>query len=265
MKDKIESSLDLIRTVSESYTRPAVACSFGKDSMVLLHLVRSAGHRWPVIFFREPFMPEKFQFANRVILEWGLTVHDYPPRFRTVISGEAGVDIANHYPFGSSEVVMPTRLYEPDNFSGKWLCGRDEVLGLPTGDFRLPWDCILVGHKNTDQDERYGKVPLHLDYRQKMGSPTMAFAIRNWTDSDIWEYTVENNLPIHHTRYEQKDGVWGEREDRQENPEWFPACTRCIDRTAGEYVFCPKLGAVINNVGPEIPQPTMPTYYGEKT
>lgn len=230
----------------------------------MLHLVRAAGYDWPVVFYREPFFPKKYDFANRVISEWGLTVYDYHPRFRTVFSRNGNVEIIGHYPFGKSEIMVPTGLYEPDNFSEKFLCAKDDVLSRAVGEFNVPWSAFVVGHKDCDKDPLQGDLKLHLDQKQTPGCPTMVFPIRNWTDEDVWNYSENYGVPIHTDRYEKVDGKWREKNDRSLNPDWFPSCARCIDCEAGEYVFCPKVNGVINNVGKQVPTPAFPAYYGVK-
>lgn len=263
MEKLIENSISKIHGVAKNFSRPAVLCSFGKDSMVLLHLVRAAGYDWPVVFYREPYFPKKYDFANRVISEWGLTVYDYPARFRTVMAKNGSIEVMGHYPFGKSEIMLPTGLHEPEDFNGKYLCAKDDILSRPVGDFQVPWSVVLIGHKDCDSNPLQGNMKLRLDLKQTPGCPTAAYPIRGWTDEDIWAYSESRGVPIHTDRYEKVDGKWGEKADRSLNPDWFPSCARCIDKTAGEYVFCPKVKGVINNVGHLVPEPIMPTYYGD--
>lgn len=262
MQAKIEYSLEAIHTVARNFRHPAVLCSFGKDSMAMLNLVREAGYNWPVVFYREPFMAQKYDFAHQISKDWGLEVYDYPARFRSVLARNGGVEVIGHYPFGKSEIMLPTGLYEPADFHGEWLCAKDDMLARSTGDFRVPWDCMVVGHKDSDTDPLQGSLTLKLDFKQTPGCPMLAFVIRNWTDEDVWAYTKARNVPIHRARYNEADG-WKEHADRTANPDWFPACARCINKQEGEYVYCPKIGGVINNIGASLPEPALPTYYGQ--
>jgi hypothetical protein len=263
MEKLIAASIEKIHGIAKNFVRPAVLCSFGKDSMVLLHLVRKAGYDWPVVFYREPHFPAKYDFANSVISKWNLSVYDYPARFRTVLSKNGGLEVVAHYPFGKSEILVPVGVYEPENFDGKYLCSKDDILSRATGEFNVPWSAFVVGHKDSDTDPIQGSLKLHLDQKQTPGCPTMTFPIRGWTDKDIWQYSEEHGVPIHLDRYEKVDGEWSEKKDRSLNPDWFPACSRCIDKTAGEYVYCPKAKGVINNIGFQVPAPALPTYYGQ--
>jgi hypothetical protein len=54
------------------YKNPAIMCSFGKDSMVMLHLMRKFNLPLPIVFYRDPWFPKKYDFADRMIAEWGL-------------------------------------------------------------------------------------------------------------------------------------------------------------------------------------------------
>lgn len=263
MKEKITIAIAKIQNAATHFVKPATLCSFGKDSMVLLHLVRSAGFDWPVVFYREPHFPSKYAFANKVIEDWDLTVYDYPARTRSVLSKNGHVEVMGHYPFGSGEILLPTGLYEPSNFNERYLCAKDDVLARATGDFRVPWSAVMVGHKDCDHDPLQGSLTLKLDQKQTLGCPTMVFPIRDWTDENIWKYSEENNVPIHLDRYEKVDGKWREKENRTKNPDWFPSCSRCIDKSKGDYVFCPKSGGVINNISAAVPEPILPTYYGK--
>ena len=64
---KIEHSTNLIREAIAGAQRPAAMLSFGKDSMVLAHLIRGESKPFPmdVIYLREPWMQHKNTFANR--------------------------------------------------------------------------------------------------------------------------------------------------------------------------------------------------------
>ena len=52
---KVLRSKDIIASVVGNFKRPVVACSFGKDSMVLVHLCNLYG--WPVLFVYTPWKP----------------------------------------------------------------------------------------------------------------------------------------------------------------------------------------------------------------
>ena len=63
--EKIESSKRIIAEAIEKYPNTAVACSFGKDSMVVLALAREVKPDIPVFAVMTPMKPpETFEFKN---------------------------------------------------------------------------------------------------------------------------------------------------------------------------------------------------------
>lgn len=235
------------------YKRPVVMASFGKDSMVLLALIRGMGLKFDVLFHREPFYPVKYQFANGVIEEWGLSVYDYPPVATALIGRNGLMEVMNYYDFGTATSALPTGIIDPDyeNDEETFLCGRDDLLKKPLGRFNYPWDAVFLGHKSSDVDPLRGPMPLALDVKQTPNCPDALFPLREWTDEDVWAYTEAEHLPVHTSRYE-RNGQWKEKADKTFNPDYFPACMRCIDKTQTAFVLCPKTGLVINNVADKV-------------
>jgi 3'-phosphoadenosine 5'-phosphosulfate sulfotransferase (PAPS reductase)/FAD synthetase len=81
----------------------------------------------------------------------------------------------------------------------------------------------------------------------------LVFPIRLFTDEDVWRYTEENHLPIHHGRYENVGGTWRERDDKTDNPDYVCACTACMVQGGAAEVPCPKLnGQLVSNVSDQL-------------
>jgi len=59
--EKVEEAKSLIEEMFLKYPKIAVACSFGKDSMVVLHLALQVNSQFPVFSVMTPF---KFIFSN---------------------------------------------------------------------------------------------------------------------------------------------------------------------------------------------------------
>lgn len=251
LADKIEAAKVLIGQVMQEAGRPAIMSSFGKDSMVLLHLVRSLGHKLPVIFHKEPFMPKKYRFARKVINLWDLTVYDFPPNATAVQEHEGEYEIVNYYPGGQRPVVLPTGICAPAKGETP-LCGLHDIYLKPIGTFGYPWDFVFVGHKSSDHDPIYGAVPLAADVARNLGSASAAFPVRHFTDEDVWAYHKQFDLPMHVERYEQTKDGWRERADKTQNPDYFPACVACM-RQDGGAVPCHRLGgALTSNVAAQL-------------
>lgn len=267
MEQLIKAAYRAIDRVLAVYHRPALMCSFGKDSMVLLHLLRARGIHLPVIFHRDPWWPRKYAFADRIIRDWDLEVHDWAPAKMTLWEGKAIMAFTSHYQIGPAGALLqlPKNILPPEP-GRKFLCGLRDVLQRPTGSFNYPWDCVLIGHKSSDEDQIAGRIPLNCDIKQNAGhAPDAAFPLRAWTDADIWKYSAANTVPQQEDRYDPVTGA--ERPDKGPNSDYAHVCIACCNRRAPAVaVHCPKLNCQVSYVGDAVPydKPDF-KYYGEES
>src|SRR4051812_43117041 len=101
LRDKLPKTVEMIQRVVKEYKNPALLCSFGKDSMVLLAIMRGIKMDLPNIFFREPYFPKKYQFANEIIRKWDLTCFDYQPSTYSMANENGKCEVIRHYQIGS--------------------------------------------------------------------------------------------------------------------------------------------------------------------
>lgn len=252
LDQKVEEAISLI---SDNIVNPVVMSSFGKDSMVMLDLIRKAGFKFPILFFREPFHPKKYEFSNKVILDNNYVVYDYPPIDNAISKNGNTIEIINLYQLHDNPlrvIYVPTGISTPKDFE-EYLCGLRDIYEKPKCSYNFPWNTIFIGHKSTDKDPVLGGIiELNTDmYFDKSCDKTIVFPLRFFTDEDIWNYTIRENLPINYKRY-NKDNNWKEFEDITYNPDYFYACTRCIDNTNEDRVFCPRLNKIIPNISDSI-------------
>lgn len=253
LPEKTDHALRVIDIALGAFKNPVVMCSFGKDSMVLLSLVRQVRPSLPVIFHREAMQPHKYAFANRVISEWALKVYDYPPCRTEIQEGGGELEIVNHYQIGHQTCALPTGIRDPGDSVPFSCCALDEIYGKPFGNFSYPWDLVFHGHKSSDVDPVLGKVPLASDFARNTESASACFPLRDFTDADVWDYTEKNYVPIHHERYEKVNGAWRERDDKTHNPDYISACTACMWSSGPKAVPCPKLnGLLVSNVSAQL-------------
>lgn len=247
-----EKAITFIKSTLAGFKNPAIMCSFGKDSLVVTHLTLRACGNLPVIFHREPFYSKKYRYANEVIEAWNLTVYDYPPHKSAIQQKGNEVEILGYYDIGGDKYCcLPTGICAPTGDEVP-LCALQDVYLKPKGRFAYPWDCVVVGHKSCDVDPFHGAVPLSADIGLNVGTSTPIFPIRDWSHQDVWDYIEGHNLPIHHDRYEkQLDGSWCEKQDKQFNPDYFPACTACMVRDGGT-VLCKRFGRSVSNISKQL-------------
>jgi hypothetical protein len=263
LEAKIERAKEFIGGLQKQYNNPIAMASFGKDSMVLLHLLKTLGLKLPVLFHKEPFEPKKYEFANRVIAKEGYVVYDYPPSFTQMAKTGSNVEIISRYQVGNSFIWLGTGIKKPEE--GKpFLCGYEDVYKKPTGDFEFPWDLCYVGHKSVDKDPIRGNIPLLVDIKKNEGSPDYAFPLRDFTDADIWEYTETFGVDWNEKRYDKMNG-YKEFKDITFNNDYYHCCVNCLDRDGPAAVWCPKLNCTIANIGGQVnyaPE-DKPEYLGE--
>ena len=163
LPDKIEHSKNLIKEAIEKYPRIAVAVSWGKDSMVLLHLVRQIKPDIPVFTVVTPFKPkETLEFKDRIIKEWNLNIREYRSR----------------------EKPIP----------GLWQTDPDECCRIfkvePTREAVKDLDAWLTGLRKTEGRTRQ-------DYKEVevRGNLVKINPILEWTELDIWKYSALYNVP----------------------------------------------------------------------
>ncbi len=236
-----EKTLKFIEKFLAIKENPICLCSFGKDSLVMLHLILRI-KKIPVIYWREPFYQKKFTHPERIMKEWDLEVYDYPPTQIEYFQINDYFDIFNFYwvnNLNCMNVYTGTRNYK--NTDKEFLCARKDLLERPkVPSFEFKWDCIFHGHKQCDPNYLTEKIILRDNI--PMGNILMVLPIKDWTDRDIWDYIKKYDLPYNRDRYD--------RNNEDYNNDIFPTCHNCLDyRTRGEKVYCPKLEKEILNIG----------------
>lgn len=264
LQDKIAHAKHLIYEWGAG--QAVLLCSFGKDSMVLLDLIRQVlparelnchSYPIPVIYHRHPYFPAKHEFAEEVIRSWALEVYDFPPLACGVKCKEDRLELVTRYQVGAGAIDIPMNT-EPPFERRPFVCGLQWLTRPKTAYSQWPWTTVFIGHKNSDVDPYEGPVPLKEDRVRVMGAGVDAvFPLRHWTDDDVWDYTETNRVPYDKRRYgrsEIGDGRWGELPDKWLNPDYVHACTACIDpRVKSKTVPCPKLGGnLVRNMGPTV-------------
>ena len=165
MDEKVERALSSIKMALARYKRVAVACSFGKDSMVILHLARRINPNVPVFTVMTKFKPrETFEFKDRMIKEWNLNIKEY---------------------MGNEDVPFELHLADPDE------CCR--ILKVePTKEATKNLDAWIAGLRNTEGRTRK-------DYKEieVKGGLVKFNPILTWTEADIWRYTAVHGIPMH--------------------------------------------------------------------
>jgi 3'-phosphoadenosine 5'-phosphosulfate sulfotransferase (PAPS reductase)/FAD synthetase len=226
-------------------------CSFGKDSMTLLWILRAMKRTPPILFYEDPWFPRKYAFAHEIIETLNLEVYDYPPIRTSMLYGKGIPAFVNEYLLsGNMTMALPKNIVEYEDGDTEWLCGLNFFM-RPLGTIAFPWDLILIGHKSCDEDQIYGKVPLKTNLVRRDSGPAYAFPLKDWTHDDVWDYTEENDVPVQQSRYDQAHRT--EWKSKYFSSDYFHACIRCVDaRRKGDTVFCPRFERDLVNRSDEV-------------
>jgi len=223
-QEKLEDARAVIRTALETGTAPVVLTSFGKDSVVLLALVREQSPTVPCLWFRYDFkgQTKRHQFAYDLIMKWGLKVFDYQPMMRVPISdGENDLELVQLYSVGGDD-FLPV-VFGSDGQYGECILDIGHSKTIPRWDY--PWDISFHGGRADKEDPILGRATIAEDGIQK-GSTRLFYPLRRWELSDIWAYTVDCDLPSSFLT------------------DKYSICSRCINPASevseSGVVYCPK-------------------------
>ena len=163
IKEKIEEAKSLIKRSIEKYQRIAVACSFGKDSMTVLHLALQVKSDIPVFAVMTPFKPKvTINYKNEIIKKYNLNIKEY-----------------------ISNKKVSDNLYKTDPDKCCYI-----LKVLPTKEAVKHLNAWITGLRRTEGKtrENYKKI-------EKRRNLVKINPILDWTEVDVWKYLALNQIP----------------------------------------------------------------------
>jgi len=165
---KVAHSKKVIREALNKYDRIAVASSFGKDSMVLLHLCRQIDPNIQVFTVMTPFkFKETYEFKDRIINEWNLNIKEY----------------------GYKKSITSKDLYKTDP---NLCCQIYKVEPLANALEEMKLDAWMAALRASENPNRKGFKEV-----EKRGNIIKINPILAWTELDVWRYSALYNVPQH--------------------------------------------------------------------
>ena len=166
-KEVISESVDLWKD------KVGVFCSFGKDSMVVLHLALQVNPMIKVVSIMTKFKPpETFDYLFSVKELWGLNLeifHSYEDTPDNLYQTDPDKCCRIHKEEPTKRALS--------NFNA-WICGLRRTEGRTRTDF-----------KTIEKTNR--------SYLGEEGEIVKINPILDWYEVDIWKYIAINNIPIH--------------------------------------------------------------------
>jgi sulfate adenylyltransferase subunit 2 len=190
-------SIHILREVAGQFERPVLLYSIGKDSSVLLHLARKAFHPAPLPF---PLLhvdttyeyPELIEFRDRFVRQIGAKLVVYTNR-------EAIAAGANPYDLGTAKCcsLLRTQALVKALKEG----GYDAALGGARRDeerSRAKERVFSFRDANGQWDPKNQRPELWNIYNGRVdpGECMRVFPLSNWTEQDVWNYILLEEIPL---------------------------------------------------------------------
>jgi len=159
---KIQQAKKLIKESIEKYPKIAVACSFGKDSMVLVHLCQQVKKDIPIFTVTAPFLfKETLEYKDKMVKKYKMNIKEY--------KRETG----------------PTGLWKTDPDA---CCQYYKV--EPTKEAVKDLDAWIAGLRKSE-----GSTREECQYIEKRGNVIKINPILDFTELDVWRYLAVNRIP----------------------------------------------------------------------
>lgn len=195
MEDKVKHAKNLIEEAISNYPRLAVACSFGKDSMVTVHLAREVDPEIKIFAVMTQYKPrETFEYLRLMNgkQHLGTTVYIVADSIPEVLrNGSLEVILlpAEEFDRKASQVVAETgkEIYETD---------PDECCRLlkvdPTKVAVSKLDAWITGLRSTE-----GRTRVDYQEVEEKGGLIKINPILTFTETDIWKYMATRGIEPH--------------------------------------------------------------------
>ncbi|MBB4122686.1 sulfate adenylyltransferase subunit 2 [Martelella radicis] len=190
-------SIHIFREVAANFTRPVMLYSIGKDSSVMMHLARKA------------FYPAKppFPFLH-VDTTWKFKAMY---AFRERMTRELGIDLLVHVnPEGVEGAINPFD-HGSSTHTHIW-----KTVGLRQALDKYGFDAAFGGARRDEEksrakerifsfrnaqhawDPKSQRPEMWKTYNTRVGKgeSIRVFPLSNWTELDIWQYIMKENVPI---------------------------------------------------------------------
>ncbi|MBW2554401.1 MAG: phosphoadenosine phosphosulfate reductase family protein [Deltaproteobacteria bacterium] len=195
MEEKIAHAKELIEDTVKKYKRTAVACSFGKDSMVTVHLAREVDPHIPIFSIMTPYKPrETFDYLKEMNRQMNLDVTVYivsdsiPEAFQ---DNNLDLRLLPHEEFHRTASKIKdekgSEIYDVD---------PDECCRLlkvePTIIAVKYLDAWICGLRNTE-----GRVRENYQEVEEKGGLTKINPILTFTEEEVLQYLQDHQIPLH--------------------------------------------------------------------
>ena len=168
MRRKITESIRLIEDAVEEYNSSlGLACSFGKDSMVTLHLALQVNPNMKVFSVMTRFKPpETLTLKKHITDEWKLNINTYESKLPLpYLCHRTNPDLCCQ-----TLKVEPTKKAINELGLKAWITGIRKDEGFTREDYK------------------------HIEHYEE--DIVKINPILDWTEAEVWQYTAYHNIPF---------------------------------------------------------------------
>lgn len=184
LEEKSQSAINFIQNKISEFSKDHMTAltSFGKDSIVLMDLIRLVDKQFPFVWIKPPFLPEEtLELAGKLKILWNLNlwiaeserVND--KSFMTYIVKNPNLPKTN--PISCCEIfkVQPIMDFVKKHNINAWFSGLRKTESECRAHYTAVW---------------------------KQGEFTKLHPILDWTEEEVWQYIKQNSLPVpsHYSR-----------------------------------------------------------------
>jgi sulfate adenylyltransferase subunit 2 len=190
-------SIHIIREVAAELSRPVLLYSIGKDSQALLHLARKAFHPAPLPF---PLLHVDTTWKFRAMYELRDRIAREPGIDLIVYKNQRALDQGiNPFDHGSSKYTHALKTQAL--LEALALHGFDAAFGGARRDeekSRAKERVYSFRDRNGQWDPRNQRPELWSLYNGRVdrGESIRAFPLSNWSELDVWQYVLEERIPV---------------------------------------------------------------------
>ncbi len=251
-------SIYIMREVAESFERPVLLYSIGKDSSVMLHLARKAFHPGKLPF---PLLHIDSTWEFREMIEFR----------ESYIRGELGLDLLVHIneegvragvnPFDYDSAVYTEIMRTTPLKQALDLYRFDAAIGGGRRDEERSRAKERVfsfrdrQHRWDPKNQRPELWELYNTWTHR-GESIRVFPLSNWTELDVWQYIQLENIPLVPLYFAasrpvvKRDGDWIMVDDERMrlNADEQPVMKQVRFRTLGCYPVTGAVGSQASNI-----------------
>jgi len=204
MRDLIRSANSRIEQTLRHVSKPAIMCSFGKDSLVLCDLLAPFGVR-DALYLENIDEITDWQYAAEIIARYNLRRH-FLPRGRGSLFFVRGTAQFLCFPFLSTQTMLPVPMaLSPWTGEGHYLCVDEELSATCGQAVDYTFDGLFFGQKRVDLLDGGGAClpwfPMlskesQLAYHDRMTPRSPHWQINemhacsplyDWSQADVWD------------------------------------------------------------------------------